>query len=329
MKYRTLGKDLKVSVVGLGCMGMTHAYGPPAPEKEMEKLLHQAIDLGYTFFDTAECYVGTNSDGSIAYNEELVGKALKSKRDKVIIATKFGVWHTASGLKTDSRPEVIRKSVEGSLKRLGTDYIDLYYQHRIDQNIAPEEVAGVMSELVSEGKIRTWGISETPLDYLRRAHAICPVTAIQNRYSMMYRDNDDMFPALQELNIGFVAFSPLANGILSDAYNKESVFHQTMDYRSFMPQYKAEAFEENKMLFALLRRLAEEKEATPAQISLAWMICKHPNLVPIPGTTKQQRLVENIGAADILLTDSEIMEIEEGLKNMKMSAVFGGSKIIK
>ena len=327
MQDRKLGNKLIVSAVGLGCMGMTHAYGPPAPEKEMEILLHKAVDLGYTLFDTAECYTGLRADGTLAYNEDLVGRALKPHRQKLVIATKFGVQHTPDGLLTDSRPETIRRSIEGSLKRLGTDYVDLYYQHRIDSDISPEEVAGVMADLIAEGKILTWGISETPLEYLKRAHKVCPVTAIQNRYSMMYRDYDEMFPALREMNIGYVAFSPLANGILSDAYNKDCHFTSAADYRSFMPQYKAEAYEENKALFALLRELSQEKQATPAQISLAWMIAKHPNLVPIPGTTKLHRLEENAGAADVLLNSREVAAIDEKLDHMEMSQVFGGSRI--
>lgn len=329
MNYRTLGKDLTVSTVGLGCMGMTHAYGPPAPEAKMKQLLHRAIGLGYTFFDTAECYTGKRRDGSIAYNEELLGTALKPYRSKIVIATKFGVEHSPLGLKTDSRPETIRKSVEGSLKRLDTDYIDLYYQHRIDPKIPIEDVAGTLADLIAEGKVRYWGMSEADEEHIRKAHAVCPVTAVQNRYSMMYRDYDSLFPTLQELNIGYVAFSPLANGILSDRYNKRSKFELGTDYRSFMPQYKAKAYEENKDLFALLRGLAQEKNATPAQISLAWMIAKHPNLVPIPGTTKSDRLAENAGAAEIILTAQEVAAIEESLDNMKMSAVFGGSKITK
>lgn len=329
MNYRTLGKDLTVSTVGLGCMGMTHAYGPLAPEAKMKQLLHRAIGLGYTFFDTAECYTGKRRDGSIAYNEELLGIALKPYRSKIVIATKFGVEHSPLGLKTDSRPETIRKSVEGSLKRLDTDYIDLYYQHRIDPKIPIEDVAGTLADLIAEGKVRYWGMSEADEEHIRKAHAFCPLTAVQNRYSMMYRDYDSLFPTLQELNIGYVAFSPLANGILSDRYNKWSKFELGTDYRSFMPQYKAKAYEENKDLFALLRGLAQEKNATPAQISLAWMIAKHPNLVPIPGTTKSDRLAENAGAAEIILTAQEVAAIEESLDNMKMSAVFGGSKITK
>ncbi len=326
MKTRILGKNLTVSAIGLGCMGMTHAFGAPADTKEMTKLLETAVDLGYTMFDTAECYTGVFADGSTAYNEELVGSALKTYRSKVIIATKFGVHHSSNGLVMDSRPETIRASVEGSLKRLGTDYIDLYYQHRIDPKIEPEEVAGVMKDMINEGKIRYWGISEATEDYLRKAHAICPVTAVQNRYSMMYRDYDVLFPVLEELNVGYIAFSPLANGLLSDRYGKDSKFESGTDYRSFMPQFRAEAYDENAELLSYIRALADDKEATPAQISLAWMINKYKNLVPIPGTRKSERLKENAGASDIVLTEDEVKNIDKRLDSMNMSAVFGGSK---
>ena len=329
MEKRILGKDLTVSTVSLGCMGMTHAFGAPADVAEMTKLLHAAVDFGYTMFDTAECYTGVFTDGTTAYNEELVGSALSPYRDKVVIATKFGVHHSPNGLLLDSRPETIRKAVEGSLSRLHTDFIDLYYQHRIDPNIAPEEVAGVMAGLIREGKIRYWGISEATEDYLRRAHAVCPVTAIQNRYSMLYRDYDKMFPLLEELQIGYVAFSPLANGVLSDCYGKDFKFEAGTDYRSFMPQFKPEAFDENAELFTYIRALAEERGATPAQISLAWMICKHKNLVPIPGTRKLSRLKENALAGDILLNDAEVSAIDEKLDTIQMSAVFGGSAAAK
>lgn len=329
MNTRTLGKDLIVSAVSLGCMGMTHASGSPADPKEMTKLLHEAVDIGYKYFDTAECYTGINADGTTVYNEELVGTALKPYRHDVVIATKCGVQHSPNGLVMDSRPETIRKSVEGSLKRLDTDYIDLYYQHRIDPKVPAEEVAGVMSELIQEGKILHWGISETDEDYLRKAHAVCPVTAIQNRYSMMARWHESIFPVLEELQIGYVAFSPLANGVLSDRYNKDSKFEAGTDYRSFMPQFKPEAYEANRELFELIRGMAEEKAATPAQISLAWMLCKKPYIVPIPGTRKLERLKENAGAADILLTVQEVNAIDKRLNQMAMSQVFGGSPAVK
>ena len=325
---RILGKDLEVSAIGLGCMGFTHAYGKPEDEISAAKVIRNAADIGYTFFDTAECYIGEREDGSITYNEELVGKALKEIRNKVIIATKFGVRHEARTLVMDSRPEVIRESVEGSLSRLGTDHIDLYYQHRIDPKVPAEEVAGVMADLIREGKITHWGISEADEEYLRRAHAVCPVTCIQNRYSMMARWHEKLFPVLEELQIGYVAFSPLANGFLSDAFHKGETFGDD-DYRKVMPQYSDEGFEANRELLALIRLLASEKQATPAQISLAWMVNKKPYIVPIPGSRKEERIRENYGAADIVLSPFEIAAIDKSLAEMNMSGVFGGSPVKK
>ncbi len=328
MRERVLGKDLVVSPIGLGCMGFSHAYGTATDEDTAIKAIRNAVEVGYTFFDTAECYIGENADGTTSFNEEIVGKALKPYRDKVKIATKCGVKHENRQLVLDSRPETIRKSIEGSLKRLGVDYVDLYYQHRIDPSVSPEEVAGVMSELINEGKILHWGISEANEEYLRRAHAVCPVTCIQNRYSMMARWHEELFPVLEELNIGYVAFSPLANGILSDAFKAGDSFSKE-DYRSAMPQYSDEAFEQNRELLTLIRSLAAEKQATPAQISLAWMLSKKPYIVPIPGSRKAERIEENIGAADIVLSKSEVDMIDSKLNNMEMSAVFGGSPVKK
>ena len=327
MKTRILGKDLKVSAVGLGCMGMTHASGAPADVKEMTELLAQAVDMGYTMFDTAECYTGVNPDGSTAYNEELVGQALKPYRDKIVLATKCGVQHKGDHLEMDSRLETIRKSVEGSLKKLQTDHIDLYYQHRIDPKVEPEEVAGTMSELIKEGKILHWGISEVDEEYLRRAHKVCPVTAIQNRLSMMYRDYEKLFPVLEELQVGFVAFSPLANGFLTACYRDTSQFEQSpADFRSSMPQFTKEGVEQNADLLKLIQTKAKEKDATPAQISLAWMLAKRPYIVPIPGSRKLSRLQENLGAAEIELTKEEVAQIDDALDHMTMSQVFGGHR---
>ena len=331
MQYRTLGSDLTVSAVGLGCMGMSHAYGAPADKKEMAELLAQAADLGYTFFDTAEVY-GTPEHPHD--NEELVGAALKPYRDKIVLATKFGIHFDMSSTATnkplvpDSRPEVIRASVEASLKRLGTDHIDLYYQHRLDPKIPIEEVAGVMADLIREGKITHWGLSEATEDTIRRAHAVCPVTAIQNRYSMMARWYESLFPVLEELHIGYVAFSPLANGFLSGKYDKSSRFDAGTDYRSVMPQFQPENIDRNHDLLTLLQKLAEQNNATPAQISLAWMLCKKPYLVPIPGTRRLSRLLENAGAADVTLSAEEVAAIDKALDGMAMSEVFGGSKIV-
>lgn len=327
MEMRILGKDLSVSPVGLGCMGMTHASGAPADRKEMTDLIAKAVDMGYTLFDTAECYTGTNPDGSTAYNEELVGAALKPYRDQVVLATKCGVRHMGDHLELDSSPETIRKSVEGSLKKLQTDHIDLYYQHRIDPKVEPEVVADTMARLIKEGKITHWGISEANEDYLRRAYAVCPVTAIQNRFSMMYWDYEKLFPVLEELHVGFVAFSPLANGFLTAHYRDTSQFEQSpADYRTTMPQFSKEGVEQNHDLLALIENTAKEKDATPAQISLAWMLAKRPYIVPIPGSRKEGRIRENLGAADIHLTKEEVSRIDDALDHMTMSQVFGGHK---
>ena len=322
MKKRLLGRDLEVSEIGLGCMGFTHAYGAPIDEEDGIRAIRYAIEEGCSFFDTAECYIGKNEDGSTSYNEELVGKALAPYRENVKVATKFGVHHKGIELVMDAREEVIRSSIEGSLKRLGMDHVDLYYQHRIDPKVEPEEVAGVMAELIRVGKILHWGISEANEEYLRRAHKVCPVSCIQNRYSMMAREHESLFPVLEELNIGFVAFSPLANGILTDAFKAGDTFTAD-DYRSIMPQYSEESFEKNRDLFVLIRELAREKAATPAQISLAWMLGKKPYIIPIPGSRKHERIKENFGAAEITLTSDEIRMIDEKLDHMKMSGVFG------
>lgn len=325
MKKRILGQNLEVSAVGLGCMGFSHASGAPTERSEAVKILRQAYDMGYTFFDTAECYTGTYPDGSISYNEELVGEALRDIRDKVVIATKCGVRHAPDhGLILDSRPETIRASVEGSLKKLGVETIDLYYQHRIDPKVEPEAVADTMGQLIQEGKIRHWGISETTEEYLRRAHAVCPVTAVQNRYSLMARWHESLFPTLEELNVGFVAFSPMANGFLSGAYTAESKFEPGTDYRGNMPQYTAEGFEKSRALMELLDRLAKEHSATQAQVSMAWMICKKPYIVPIPGSRKPERLQENLKAGEIVLSEQEISAIDGAVGAMELP-VFGGS----
>lgn len=327
MKTRTLGNDLFVSPVGLGCMGMTHASGAPADTKEMTELIAQAVDIGYTMFDTAECYTGTNSDGTTAYNEELVGNALVPYRDKVIIATKCGVRHMGDHLELDSSRETIRRSVEGSLTKLKTDHIDLYYQHRIDPKVSPEEVAETMKELIQEGKITHWGISEADEDYIRRADKVCHVTAIQNRLSMMYRDYEKLFPTLEELHIGFVAFSPLANGFLTARYRDTSQFENSAaDFRTRMPQFTKEGVAENAELLSLIETTAREKNATPAQISLAWMLNKKPYIVPIPGSRKLSRIKENFEASFIDLSKEETEALDKALETMHMSEVFGGHR---
>jgi aryl-alcohol dehydrogenase-like predicted oxidoreductase len=329
MKHRKLGQGLEVSAIGLGCMGFSHAFGAPTEKQEAIRQIQNAVEMGYTFFDTAECYVGEFEDGTVSNNEELVGEALKPYGKAVVIATKFGVRleHGTTGRPIpNSRPEVIRASVEGSLKRLGQERIDLYYQHRIDPNVPAEEVAGVMGELITEGKIAHWGISEADEDYIRRAHAVYPLTAIQNRYSMMARHYEPLFPVLEELNIGYVAFSPMANGFLTGKYDGNSTFETGSDYRSMMPQFTAEGVEKNRELIGLLNRIAESKNATPAQISLAWMLCKKPWIVPIPGSRKTERMKENVGAADVVLSAEEVTLLDNTLDTIPMSDVFGGTR---
>lgn len=325
MKKRKLGNsDLFVNPVGLGCMGFSHASGDPVDSATAIKTLRQAYEMGYDFFDTAEAYTGVFPDGTVSYNEELVGAALKGVRDKVVIATKMGVHHNEDlSLRLDSRPETIRSSVETSLKRLGTDYIDLYYQHRIDPNVEPETVAETMAQLIKEGKIRYWGISETTEEYLRRANAVCPVTAIENRYSMMARWHEKIFPVCEELNVAYVAFSPMANGFLTGKYTPDTKFEGKQDYRAGMPQYTEEGYEKAKALLAFLTELAAKKNATMGQLSLAWMICKKPYIVPIPGSRKMNRLEENFKAGDVVLTPEEVQKIDDKLSTMQFD-VFGG-----
>ncbi len=325
MEKRRLGNSgLYVNPVGLGCMGFSHAYGDPTDRTTAVDTLRAAAEYGYDFFDTAECYTGVNPDGSISYNEELVGEAVRGIRDKVVIATKMGVSHNPDrSLRLDSRPETIRKSVEGSLKKLGTDYIDLYYQHRMDPAVEPETVAETMGQLIKEGKIRTWGISEATEDYLRRANAVCPVTAIENRYSMMARMHEKIFPVCEELNIAYVAFSPMANGFLTGTFKPGTKFTAAGDYRADMPQYTEEGYAKAKELLELLEGLAQEKQATMGQLSLAWMLCKKPYIIPIPGSRRLERLKENFDAGRMILTPEEVAVIDARLDTMSFD-VFGG-----
>ena len=332
MNKRNLVKDLEVSSIGFGCMGMSHAYGTVSTRKEAEALIAEAIECGCTFFDTAEIY-GTTEDPH--HNEKLLGEVLKPYRDKIVLASKCGIRFDETAttvnkpLIPDGRPETIRASIDGSLQRLKTDHLDLYYIHRIDPTVPIEETAGAMKELMEQGKITHWGLSEADEDIIRRAHKVCPITAIQNRYSMMYRNYERLFPVLEELNIGFVAFSPLANGLLTAQYNSHAEFEKPGDYRSAMPQFSEEGLRENEKFMIWIRLPAEEKHATPAQISLAWMSAKKPYIVPIPGTRKVKRLEENMKASEIVLTTEEVRKIDEMLDEMPMSAVFGGSKIKK
>ena len=311
MKTRVLGQGLEVSAIGLGCMGMDHAYGAPADREEMIKLIRRAVELGCNFFDTAVVYGEAN--------EVLLGKALESyNREDVIIATKFGIYgqKMVDGKpenELNSKPDSIREQLEGSLERLGVDYIDLYYQHRVDPEVEPEVVAGVMKELLAEGKIKHWGLSNAPLDYLRRAHAVCPVTCIENQYSMVFREpEDEIFKVCEELGIGFVAYSPLGNGFLSGKYDANTVYPEG-DFRNKMGRFSPEVMQKNQALLALLKEIADGKNATSAQIVLAWELAQKPWIVPIPGTTKMHRLEENLGGADIELSPEELKGINAAL----------------
>lgn len=325
MKKCVLGKSgIEVSPLGLGCMGLTHASGDAMDTPAAARVIREAFEMGYAFFDTAESYVGENAAGETLYNEDAVGEALRPVRDQVVIATKFGVHHNPDKtLSVDSRPETIRRAIDGSLSRLGIDCIDLYYQHRIDLNVEPEEVAGVMAELMQAGKIRAWGISEVDEDYLRRADAVCPVAAVQNRYSVLARWHEPLFPVLEELNVALVAFSPMANGFLTGSYSPKTKFEGAQDYRDGMPQYTPEGYEKDRAVLGLLGDLAREKNATMAQISLAWMLCKKPWIIPIPGSRKPERLRENLEAAQVSLTAEEVARIDAALDGMDL-AVFGG-----
>jgi aryl-alcohol dehydrogenase-like predicted oxidoreductase len=309
MKRRKLGKsNLEVSAIGLGCMGMSFSYGPPKDKKEMTDLLHAAVERGVTFFDTAEVY------GPFT-NEELVGEALAPFRKQVVIATKFGFDLSGSDTRPgaaalNSRPEHIKKAVEGSLKRLKTDVIDLFYQHRVDPDVPIEDVAGAVKELIQQGKVKHFGLSEAGVQTIRRAHAVQPLTALQSEYSLWTRTPEkEVMPTLEELGIGFVPYSPLGKGFLTGAMNENTKLDST-DFRSTLPRFTPEAMKANQALVDLLGSIAARKKATPAQIALAWLLAQKPWIVPIPGTTKLNRLVENIGAASIELTPDDLREIE-------------------
>lgn len=313
MKKRQLGKSgLEVSAIGLGCMGMSYAYGPASDKNDMISLIHSAIDRGVTFFDTAQIY-------GPFINEELVGEALAPYRDEVIMATKFGIKMVNGKQVLDSQPEHIRQSVEGSLKRLKVETIDLLYQHRTDPNVPIEEVAGVIQELIKEGKVRYWGLSEAGVQTIRRANAVQPLAAIQSEYSMMWRQPEkELFPVLEELGIGFVPFSPLGKGFLTGSINKNSTFGGS-DFRSIVPRFTPENIEANQGLVNLIKKVAADKNATPAQIALAWVLAQKPWIVPIPGTRKLERLEENLAAADIELTKEELRDLNEALSKLTIS----------
>lgn len=319
MKMRRLGNsNMQISPVGLGCMGLSHAFGTPLEKQDAADKVRAAFDMGYTFFDTAECYTGTNPDGTTAYNEEAVGMGIKGIRDKIILATKCGVIHSYSGLTMDSSPATIRKSIDGSLKRLGTDYVDLYYQHRIDPKVEPEVVAETMGELIKAGKIRAWGISCVNEDYLRRAHAVCPVSAVQEMYNLIDRKIEDMFPMIEQMGITLVAYTPLAKGFLSGSYLERPTFDHPEDNRGGRYQFSEEGFACYQRVLELIRGIAEAKNATLAQISLAWMISKKPWIVPIPGTRTPSRMQENLNAANIALSAAEVQAIDDALNAMNL-----------
>lgn len=312
MNKRKLGKNgLEVSAIGFGCMGLNFAYTGALSKQEAVDLIKATVERGVTFFDTAEIY------GPYT-NEEIVGEALASYREEVVIATKFGIRLQGGKQVQDSSPEQIRKSVEGSLKRLKTNYIDLYYQHRVDTTTPIEEVAGTIKDLIQEGKIRHWGLSEAGVKTIRRANAVYPVTAVQSEYSIWWRrPEEELIPTLEELGIGFVPFSPLGRGFLAGNFNKDSKFDKT-DFRSIVPRFTSEALEANQGLVDLLGNVAEKKGATKAQIALAWLLAQKPWIVPIPGTTKLHRLEENIEAAQIVLTSEELTDINSALEKIKI-----------
>ena len=314
MKKRELGKSgLEVSAIGLGCMGMSFGYGPPKDKQEMISLIRKAVELGVTFFDTAEMY------GPFT-NEELVGEALAPFRKQVEIATKFGFKISPKGEQSglDSRPEHIREVAEASLKRLKTDVIDLFYQHRVDLDVPIEDVAGAVKDLIREGKVRHFGLSEPGVQTIRRAHAVQPVTAVQNEYSLWWRKPEaEVLPTLEELGIGFVPFSPLGRGFLTGKVDENTTFDSS-DLRSTLPRFTPEARKANQALVDLLGEIARRKKATPAQIALAWLLAQKPWIVPIPGTTKLKRLEENIGAAAIELTSDDLREIESAASKIKV-----------
>ena len=312
MQKRTLGKSgLEVSALGLGCMGLSFGYGPATERQQAITLIRTAVDRGVTFFDTAECY------GPFT-NEEVVGEALEPFRKQVVIATKFGFVDGDSKKGLDSRPERIRAVAESSLKRLRTDVIDLFYQHRVDPNVPIEDVAGTVKELIIEGKVKHFGMSEAGVESIRRAHAVQPVTALQSEYSLWWREPEkEILPTLEELGIGIVPFSPLGKGFLTGAINASTTFDKT-DFRNVVPRFDADNRKANQTLVDVLSKIAAEKGVTNAQIALAWLLAQKPWIVPIPGTTKLHRLEENIGAAAVELTAGDLAEIESAVSGIEV-----------
>ncbi len=313
MPKRTLGKDFTVSALGLGCMGMSANHGPARNKKEMANLIAEAVDLGITFFDTAEIY-GPHT------NEELVGPALSRYRHKVAIGTKFGLYYPDGRQVEDARPERIKQAVEGSLKRLKTDYIDIYYQHRIDNKVPIEDVAGTMKELVKEGKILHWGMSEPNIETIKRAHREFPVTAVENQYAMSFRRHEEQtFKVIEELGIGLVAYSPLDRGYLAGKMDGKTIFDPKNDMRASFPRMSPEAMEKNLVIIDFLREIGSAKNATPAQTALAWILAQKPWIVPIPETTQSAHLKENIEAVHITWTEDEMKEINDRLSKIKLT----------
>jgi aryl-alcohol dehydrogenase-like predicted oxidoreductase len=315
LQKRTLGNsNLEVSAIGLGCMGMSFGYGPPKDKQEMTAVIRAAVERGITFFDTAEVY------GPFT-NEELVGEALAPFRGKVVIATKFGFRldrETGKQAGLDSRPEHIREVADASLKRLKTEVIDLFYQHRVDPNVPIEEVAGAVKDLIQEGKVKHFGLSEAGVQTIRRAHTVQPVTALQNEYSLWWREPEaEILPVLEELGIGFVPFSPLGKGYLTGKIDETTTFDST-DFRNTVPRFSAEARKANRALVELLGRIAQRKNSTPAQIALAWLLAQKPWIVPIPGTTKLHRLEENIAAASVHLSDADLRDIDDAASQINV-----------
>ncbi len=312
MKKRKLGNSgLEVSAIGLGCMGLSHGYGPAVDKENGIALIRAAFERGVTFFDTAEVY------GPFE-NEKLIGEALEPFRDQVVIATKFGFQDGDATKSVDSRPERIRQVAEESLKRLRTDVIDLFYQHRVDPNVPMEEVAGTVKDLIQEGKVKHFGLSEAGADSIRRAHAVQPVTALQSEYSLFWREPEkEILPLLEELGIGFVPFSPLGKGFLTGTITKDTKFSEG-DFRTIVPRFTPENIEANLALVDIVKAIAEERKATPAQIALAWLLAQKPWIVPIPGTTKINRLEENLGATTLELTPDDLRQIQSALSTVKV-----------
>ena len=309
MQKRTLGQNLEVSALGLGCMGMSFGYGPVADKQQMTSLIRAAVDRGVTLFDTAQVY------GPLT-NEELLGEALAPVREQVVIATKFG-WNLEQPGTLNSSPDYIRRTVEGSLERLRADAIDLLYQHRVDQNVPIEDVAGTVKDLIEEGKVRHFGLSEAGVQTIRRAHAVQPVTALQSEYSLWWREpKEAILPTLEELEIGFVPFSPLGRGFLTVKIDENTAFDSS-DFRNTVPRFDSEARKANIAFVELLTDIAERKNATPAQIALAWLLAQRQWIVPIPGTTKLHRLEENLLATDVELTPNDLEEIEKGASHIR------------